>query len=460
VPIALVGRTDLHNAVFGMTGDRERSQRAIDAGLATGFRQLPPRPPTVASKPAGPGPKPSSRPKPVKPSMPPRVPIGTSAGKRAEDARLKAEAETARLQAKLEAERAARLKAEADAKEAAARVARLRAEAEAEASASLAKLKAERLAREASLAEAARKATAAVKARPKLAPAPVAPISPASKPAPQTTTQPARSEAQAWAALPAPVNPKLPQKVEHDRYIEARAEKWSESLAATSGTTPAAYRAEIQGKMQAAVDSGEMYSRIRSQTLPELLNSGRLKSQFETNTTGGALDKGSRLRVEASLMGVPGSASVAKRPIYGYVSTPGFSSGATYSETQVEQYGDAIIRYKPHMRDRATVTFSDSLAFNDRLVASPAGSVAFESIPVDSGVLENERVHVFDNPTPAENLRRMNYYFGYVEAQYHGGVTTEDIAEVAFRIHPPDAQTQALLKQKGIPWTIYRGDKK
>jgi GNAT superfamily N-acetyltransferase len=41
--IAVVGRTDIEYATFGIGADRERTARAIEEGFHTGFRQLPPR---------------------------------------------------------------------------------------------------------------------------------------------------------------------------------------------------------------------------------------------------------------------------------------------------------------------------------------------------------------------------------------------------------------------------------
>lgn len=272
------------------------------------------------------------------------------------------------------------------------------------------------------------------------------------KPAPRPKPKPA----------PAPAvphtDPKLPQHVGHLEYIRKEHAAALGRIAAELGTTPEALRAEITAGFRGAVDAGAFYTRVDSGTLPKVLEAGRFKTQFEVNTSLGSYDPEGRSKAEAELFGTPPGTDPANRPVYGYVSRPGFASTGRAPEARVETYGDAVVLLGPHVRARATVTASDSLSFHDTLSGAPAADPTADALPV-SGLRFGPVYERFlkGKADPGEWLDVLGERFGYLEAQYHGGLSAGDIAEVAL-VGPPGPKLRAQLEERGIPWRVIPRD--
>jgi hypothetical protein len=177
--------------------------------------------------------------------------------------------------------------------------------------------------------------------------------------------------------------------------------------------TPEAYKEKVRSGFQAAVDHSEFYVRIDHDTLPKLLESGRFKSQFETGTGHGLIDKKERRAIEELVMGLSKTTENHERPIYGYLSTAGHASyGEPYRERDVEGYGSVSIRLKPDVRDRATVTTADSLIAWQVTVASPARNVSADTMPWTWGPHEGRK---FMSDSPDDVLKHMQQNWGFIE---------------------------------------------
>jgi len=158
-------------------------------------------------------------------------------------------------------------------------------------------------------------------------------------------------------------------------------------------------------------DAADLVERVKSQPVvlnysPEsisvILDSGRVKSQFETGH-GTWFDPEGRAFSEAVTSGVSINTPDAQRPIYGTIAVNGVDS---YS-AETRAYGGVRLVFKDSVKDRTTVTSGDS--FERRHVGSPARNpdpVLFPKSDSESG-----------------------YQF-YVEAQILGGVPIEDIEEI------------------------------
>lgn len=105
-----------------------------------------------------------------------------------------------------------------------------------------------------------------------------------------------------------------------------------------------------------------------------LLESGRYKSQFETQTSRGTFHNAWRAEVEDEVMGIPVDMSPALRPVYGYIDVPGFP----INPNSVNSYGFISITLRDAVRARTTMTIGDSggtHAIPVPLVSPPAGSM-------------------------------------------------------------------------------------
>ncbi|TDH62164.1 DUF3626 domain-containing protein [Dankookia rubra] len=199
-------------------------------------------------------------------------------------------------------------------------------------------------------------------------------------------------------------------------------------------------------RVASLVAGSDVRIRVRPGTLRSILGSGRLMTQFETGTSGGLLNRNMRRATEGALFGLEPDAPVGQRPIYGYL-------GGT-AEATPAQYGSAVIRLRPEVRPRTTFTFGDSL---DETFIGTRPAVAAEPLTQPTALASTPRN--VGKGSLAELSPTRGAGPTYAEAQVHGGVTVQDIAEVVFTGgRMPDPGTRAQLEKAGIPWRVVDGD--
>jgi hypothetical protein len=161
--------------------------------------------------------------------------------------------------------------------------------------------------------------------------------------------------------------------------------------------------------------------------IDSVLDTRRIMSQFEVGASRGYLSYGFRSVLEASQFGYPPSMRPASRPIYG-VSVPEKMDAADFMWS--EQYGELKFVMKDEVQGRTTYTIGDSA--NDIARPAPIGVVAPTSMYESSGV--------------------------HAEAQMHGGISLDDVAEVIVRsesISPEDMQMlRTKLQAAGIKLSV------
>ena len=167
--------------------------------------------------------------------------------------------------------------------------------------------------------------------------------------------------------------------------------------------------------------------RCERNVLKEILDDGRIKNQHEAKSSAGYFNPKKREDIERSWFGY-GSEPRAEWPVYGYLADQGEDGfvaeiGHDKAGDGLIQYGEIVVRLKPEILDRTTYTFGDSLNENgfDRAELAPAPVNAPHWTAGDLRVDRGE--FISDVLTPHGNIP-------YVEAQFHGGVSTKDIAEV------------------------------
>lgn len=177
---------------------------------------------------------------------------------------------------------------------------------------------------------------------------------------------------------------------------------------------------------------------IPSSTVEAVISAGRLMSQHESKSSRGMYDPELRRRVESRYFGIPGSHPKVDMPIYGFVAEAG---------TTPSIYGGVILRMKPAVAERTTVTFGDSLLTSDVTILRPAPVVG----------LTDATVSALKQATPPRGFYRNN---DYVEAQIHGGVRIrDDVDTVVLRGTFHDENTIAALQladHLGVPLTVDR----
>lgn len=222
---------------------------------------------------------------------------------------------------------------------------------------------------------------------------------------------------------------------------------------------------DLEVNAQKIMDNASVYSRVKDQGILEKIIDDRFKSQFETGTSGGALNTRYRAAIENSLMNYSLKTDPADRPIYGYMSEgPTYNNGLSGNATF---YGKVAIRLKSSVKDRTTVTLGDSL--NNETPASPvnkinaASLVPPEVVPFVNSKDPTDQSYVkttFRDISKAKNISQLteNSFSPYVEAQVHGRVLPSDIEEIHIHqsLWPPSAKVEEWTKANGVKISQFR----
>ncbi len=143
--------------------------------------------------------------------------------------------------------------------------------------------------------------------------------------------------------------------------------------------------------------------RIPPEAIPGIIADGRLKSQHESGTTRGSNDLTKRLDAERLGWGIPDTLPPEQRPVYGFLDDlPGRQDTA--------QYGDIILHVDPTIAGRSTMTVGDSL------YVARKGNVI--PIPIDD----------MPNATETDFANAASGAGRYMEVQFHGGLTLDDLS--------------------------------
>lgn len=152
----------------------------------------------------------------------------------------------------------------------------------------------------------------------------------------------------------------------------------------------------------------------------------RLKNQFETNTSGGLLNKQARVIGEDQRLGVPSDTPGTQRPIY-----TGFQDPSKGFDNRYRNYGDQAYKINGLTEKDYTFTFDDSLQQGTFVaVGSKSGDLS-SAMPLDEFVLDMVVPNYTDGKTKmtkeevtnmVEEIVENNYY---MEAQIYTNVTLD-----------------------------------
>lgn len=190
---------------------------------------------------------------------------------------------------------------------------------------------------------------------------------------------------------------------------------------------------------------------ISTHALHKVLDSGRMKTQFETYTSGGSLDPESRADVENHFFGYPHDLHPSARPIYGYL-----THNPSIQHDGASGYGsNTLILHRPRVWHRTSAFVGDTLDNRyEGHSTHPVQDFRMTGFPKH----EDPREWRLDQSmSPTTDI-------GYTEAHYHGGVGLRDIHYAV--LHKPENwnpiydqdrldRHEALkhkLNQHRIPW--------
>ena len=210
----------------------------------------------------------------------------------------------------------------------------------------------------------------------------------------------------------------------------------------------------VEKKVKSLIDDGFVGVRADSGLIKTIINDGRLKNQFETGTSKGALSSHLRQAVEKDLMEVPKDLAAAEKPVYGMV-YPNKELKSYVSSGTGDWYGDVIIKMKDDVKDVTSFTIGDSLDYEDELTSAfTLDNPSIKEIPYPmartwGGIMSD------DFPEASHKIVFGQKLDGYLEAQIHTEAAhkVENFEELIFtRGITPDMED--FLKQKGIKYSV------
>ena len=215
-----------------------------------------------------------------------------------------------------------------------------------------------------------------------------------------------------------------------------------------------ARQAQNASLLQKELDDAPVSITVTPRALSQILSDGRIKTQFETQTSRGYNSPTARAEEEAKRFGYLPNMVPEARPVYGMAEVGGLK---VPSERDNLQYGNILIVLKPEVAARTTVTVGDSLS-------NARPSAPMRAIERVKGLFGRFIGAQFE-PKPSE-IKAGNVY---LEATVHGGVRTSDIAQVVIQrgvqilnraqepvkmSSEPSAALLKALDKAGIPYQI------
>lgn len=224
-------------------------------------------------------------------------------------------------------------------------------------------------------------------------------------------------------------------------------QRWIQSTFRGLTAAQQRYISNQLGRLFAAHDFG---MDIRSEYLDNVIVEG-FKNQFETHTSQGALAFDERRHATEQLFG---SNVRNMRPAdferYGYLVSRDVSA------YNASGYGDATVRFKrDRVIDRLTYTTDDSLypASIEKAIAGKVSTNSIAGIWMD-GMSADELIRrVQDRESDVGDVRewlRGVTHGAYLELQYHGALTIDDVDSINFKQSPPSQELLRKLRSKGV----------
>lgn len=235
------------------------------------------------------------------------------------------------------------------------------------------------------------------------------------------------------------VGPGVAQSRKLNDPKRARTARWYlEKRAAEQGISPEAMIERMESDLRRLLADVRVNRRQRPEALLDILRDGRFKSQFETFTSGGAMNPSYRATKELGLFGYRRSLVPEQRPIYGYL-TNGLEDDRGY---YVGGYGRTRVVFREDVHSRTTFILADSLNAMPAQAPSPIGAPRWYS----------HQLHLED----LLELERISDAVPYAEAQLHRGVTVADIEQVFLAPQIPASFPELIaeLNRLGIPWSV------
>lgn len=213
----------------------------------------------------------------------------------------------------------------------------------------------------------------------------------------------------------------------------------------------------LQRKIEELMEKSQFFRATETDVFLRHIINGerRYKSQFETGRSNGSYLPSRRSEKEGELFGFPahyspeGLETVKYRPIYGYFSLDKNGilndAGKHPPINSVSNYGSVTVKIKTEVaKQRTTMAFRDTL-YMTNIPLTPVALPHYSAFFFFRGTPEHrlKMLQAFlDEPIDNGTFSRMRSPFSYTEAQYHGGLSVDDIESVHLSLGNGLTQTE------------------
>lgn len=225
----------------------------------------------------------------------------------------------------------------------------------------------------------------------------------------------------------------------------------------------------IRKKIKNIEENSAFLMRIPSTSIDNLVQKNKFMNLFESGNSGGVPNIEARMKVSKNLFGHNlDKESFVSSEKYSYLSSKDFLEDIDFFSKRygTSQYGDIIISFnKDKIKDRITYTLDDSLLagatravvsgdFKDNLSLGIDKYNLKKYYEVLKDLSENN-----DAISLTKEIRKGNGFFRYIELQYHGNITLDDVNEICFTKDLPEEDIIKILKDKNIKLFRLEGGK-
>ena len=225
----------------------------------------------------------------------------------------------------------------------------------------------------------------------------------------------------------------------------------------------------IRKKIKNVEENSAFLMRIPSTSIDNLVQKNKFMNLFESGNSGGVPNIEARMKVSKNLFEHNlDKESFVSSEKYGYLSSKDFLKDIEFFSKRhgTSQYGDIIISFnKDKIKDRITYTLDDSLLAGATKAVVSGDFKDNLSLGIDKynlkkyyGVLKNLS-ESDDAISLTKEIKKENGFFRYVELQYHGDITLDDVNEICFTKDLPKEDIIKILKNKNIKLFRLEGGK-
>ena len=189
------------------------------------------------------------------------------------------------------------------------------------------------------------------------------------------------------------------------------------------------FEKSIKQELSNLLEENEFATRTSMEGLEKILEEGRIKSQFETYKSSTVVGRDFRAEAEKTLFGYPENLDPKLRPIYGYLTNT--KNGFEFSRYNgALRYGNvSIILKKKGLSNRTTFTLGDSLDGTryDYKVPTLYDQPSMRALSASRSLSDKYGAYT---GKVGKDLYDVTNSISYVELQFHGGVSVNNIEKV------------------------------